>query len=96
MQKNVALIFSGIGSDLYRVLLEWTNQNNFKTAIAGDVQSVVSMTFSRYITAITVSRDASASLAFHEKLGFEKTAHLKKVGWKFGQWIDVVMLQLYF
>ncbi len=29
------------------------------------------------------------SVALHEKLGFEKIGHLKEVGWKFGQWLDV-------
>jgi L-amino acid N-acyltransferase YncA len=29
------------------------------------------------------------SVALHEKMGFEKVAHLKEVGWKFNQWIDV-------
>ena len=86
----------GIGSELYKVLLGWTVQNDFKTAIAGDVFILVSMTFSINYKGIVVSRDTSASLAFHEKWGFEKTAHLKQVGWKFGQWIDVVMMQKYF
>ena len=86
----------GIGSELYEVLLKWTAQNNFKTAIAGDALIFISMLFSKNFKGIVVSRDTSASLAFHEKLGFEKTAHLKKVGWKFGQWIDVVMMQKYF
>jgi len=30
-----------------------------------------------------------ASIAFHEKMGFEKAAHFKEVGWKFNKWIDV-------
>jgi L-amino acid N-acyltransferase YncA len=30
-----------------------------------------------------------ASEALHEKFGFEKVAHFKQVGWKFGRWIDV-------
>jgi len=31
----------------------------------------------------------SASIALHERIGFEKVAHFKKVGRKFEQWIDV-------
>ena len=31
----------------------------------------------------------NASVGLHEKFGFEKAAHLKEVGFKFGQWIDV-------
>jgi len=30
-----------------------------------------------------------ASVALHAKLGFQKVAHFKEVGWKFGRWIDV-------
>lgn len=30
-----------------------------------------------------------ASIALHEKLGFEKVAHFKEVGWKMNRWIDV-------
>jgi L-amino acid N-acyltransferase YncA len=29
------------------------------------------------------------SVALHEKFGFQKIAHLKEVGFKFGRWIDV-------
>jgi L-amino acid N-acyltransferase YncA len=35
-----------------------------------------------------------ASIALHEKLGFEKVAHFKKVGFKFDRWIDVGYWQL--
>jgi phosphinothricin acetyltransferase len=35
-----------------------------------------------------------ASIALHEKLGFEKVAHFREVGWKFGKWIDVGYWQL--
>ncbi|MGA7318252.1 MAG: arsinothricin resistance N-acetyltransferase ArsN1 family B [Silvibacterium sp.] len=35
-----------------------------------------------------------ASIALHKKLGFEKIAHFKEVGWKFKKWIDVGYWQL--
>ena len=35
-----------------------------------------------------------ASVALHEKLGFEKIAHFREVGWKFQTWIDVGYWQL--
>ena len=34
------------------------------------------------------------SIALHEKMGYEKVAHFKEVGWKFDQWIDVGYWQL--
>ena len=39
------------------------------------------------IGCIALPNDVSVRL--HEKFGFEKVAHLKEVGFKFGQWIDV-------
>jgi L-amino acid N-acyltransferase YncA len=35
----------------------------------------------------------AASLRMHERLGFEKVAHMKQVGWKFGRWLDLVFVQ---
>ena len=40
------------------------------------------------------SAEQHASIALQESLGFEHVAHLKQVGYKFGQWLDVVYLQL--
>lgn len=36
-----------------------------------------------------ISLPNEASVALHEKLGMEKVAHFKEVGFKFGQWVDV-------
>lgn len=41
---------------------------------------------------ITLPNDASVSL--HQRLGFEKVAHFKQVGRKFGEWLDVGYWQL--
>lgn len=37
-----------------------------------------------------------ASVALHEALGFEKVAHFRQVGWKFGEWHDVGYWELIF
>jgi phosphinothricin acetyltransferase len=34
-------------------------------------------------------------VAMHEKLGFEKVAHFREVGCKFGKWIDMGYWQLF-
>ncbi len=36
-----------------------------------------------------ISLPNPASIALHESLGFQKTAHFREVGYKFRQWIDV-------
>ncbi len=36
-----------------------------------------------------ISLPNPASVALHEKLGFEKVGHLKEVGFKFDKWVDV-------
>jgi len=40
------------------------------------------------------SADQAASIALQENLGFVRVAHFKQVGFKFGQWLDVIFLQL--
>jgi L-amino acid N-acyltransferase YncA len=41
-----------------------------------------------------IAQPNPASVALHEKLGFEKVAHFREVGCKFGQWVDVAYWQL--
>ena len=41
-----------------------------------------------------IDANNSGSIAFHEKFGFEVTGHLKEVGYKFGRWLDLVLMQL--
>jgi phosphinothricin acetyltransferase len=36
-----------------------------------------------------ITQPNAASVALHEKMGFEKVAHFKQVGWKFEKWLDV-------
>jgi phosphinothricin acetyltransferase len=33
------------------------------------------------------------SLRMHERLGFERVAHFREVGRKFGRWLDLVFVQ---
>jgi phosphinothricin acetyltransferase len=33
------------------------------------------------------------SIRFHERFGFRKVAHLPEVGFKFGRWLDLVLMQ---
>jgi L-amino acid N-acyltransferase len=41
-----------------------------------------------------ISADNAASLRLHAEFGFEKVAHFRETIWKFGQWLDVVYMEL--
>ena len=40
-----------------------------------------------------ISDPASGSEAMHEAFGFRKVGHMEKIGFKFGNWIDVIVMQ---
>jgi phosphinothricin acetyltransferase len=40
-----------------------------------------------------IAQPNPACVALHERLGFEKVAHFREVGYKFGRWIDVAYWQ---
>lgn len=61
----------GIGSALYKDLLEELRAREIHMAIGG------------------IAQPNEASVALHERLGFEKIAHFKQVGRKFDRWVDV-------
>jgi phosphinothricin acetyltransferase len=61
----------GIGSALYKTLLEELRAREIHMVIGG------------------IAQPNPASVALHERLGFEKVAHFKQVGRKFDRWIDM-------
>jgi phosphinothricin acetyltransferase len=50
----------------------------------------------RGLHAILAAIDAEneASLRLHAAFGFEKVAHFRQVGFKFGRWLDVIYMEL--
>ena len=40
-----------------------------------------------------IDADNAGSIRFHERLGFTQAAHLRQVGFKFGRWLDLVLMQ---
>ena len=59
------------------------------------VQALVpaAQSLGKHVMVAGVDADNTASLRMHERLGFERVAHFKQVGWKFGRWLDLVFLQ---
>jgi phosphinothricin acetyltransferase len=47
----------------------------------------------REIVAVISDKGAEASIALHEKLGFEEVGRMGRVGFKFGRWLGTVYLQ---
>jgi phosphinothricin acetyltransferase len=41
-----------------------------------------------------IDAEGEASVRLHEAFGFERVAYLKEVGYKFGRWLDVVLMEL--
>jgi phosphinothricin acetyltransferase len=41
-----------------------------------------------------IDGENDASIRFHERLGFVQVARLPEVGFKFGRWLDLVLVQL--
>ncbi len=42
-----------------------------------------------------INPDNTDSIAFHKACGYQQTAHLPRVGYKFDQWHDLVFMQKY-
>ena len=47
----------------------------------------------KHVMIAGVDADNTGSILFHERLGFERVAHFREVGFKFGRWLDLVFLQ---
>ncbi len=47
----------------------------------------------KHVMIAGVDAENVGSIAFHERLGFERVAHFRQVGFKFDRWLDLVFLQ---
>lgn len=46
-----------------------------------------------HVLIASISGDNNSSLKLFEKCGYEKCAHYREVGYKFGQWLDAIAYQ---
>jgi L-amino acid N-acyltransferase len=53
----------------------------------------IAATMGKHVILGAIDADNEASLSFHERLGFERVAHMKQVGRKFDRWLDLVFMQ---
>lgn len=47
----------------------------------------------KHVMVAAVDGDNEGSVTFHERLGFTVVGRMPEVGWKFGRWLDLVLLQ---
>jgi L-amino acid N-acyltransferase len=47
----------------------------------------------KHVMIAGVDASNAASIRFHERLGFEAVAPLRQVGFKFGHWLDLILMQ---
>jgi L-amino acid N-acyltransferase YncA len=47
----------------------------------------------KHVMVGAVDAENLSSLRFHERLGFERVAHFREIGYKFGRYLDLVFLQ---
>jgi phosphinothricin acetyltransferase len=48
----------------------------------------------KHVMVAGIEAGNTGSIRLHESLGFEKTGHMREVGTKFGQWLDLAFLTL--
>ena len=46
-----------------------------------------------HVMVAAIDAENVESLAFHTRLGFVEVARMPEVGWKFGRWLDLVLVQ---
>lgn len=69
---------NGVGRALLEALIERARQRGLRHVIG----------------AISDSDTSAASIALHRALGFRDAGVYRQVGWKFGRWLDVTLMQL--
>ncbi len=58
------------------------------------IERVRAMGLRHLIGAISDSATSAASIALHERAGFQRAGVYSQVGWKFDRWLDVTLMQL--
>lgn len=63
------------------------------TALMGELLDRAKAAGVKEVIAVIADRGAEGSIALHERFGFETTGSMGRVGFKFGRWLGVVMMQ---
>ena len=96
---SVSSLFSSIESARYRYTVEHSVHVRAGRRGSGLGQALMQPLIARaralgkHVMMAGVDADNAGSIRFHERLGFERVAHLREVGFKFGRRLDLVFLQ---
>lgn len=63
------------------------------TALLGELLQRAGAAGVKEVIAVIADRGAEGSIALHERFGFVTTGAMGRVGFKFGRWLGVVMMQ---
>jgi phosphinothricin acetyltransferase len=58
------------------------------TALVGEARAL-----GKHVMIAGIAADNDASIALHARLGFVETGRMPEVGFKFGRWLDLVLMQ---
>ena len=47
----------------------------------------------KHVMVAGIAADNEASIGLHRRLGFVETGRMPEVGYKFGRWLDLVLMQ---
>jgi phosphinothricin acetyltransferase len=53
----------------------------------------IALSLGKHVMIGSIDAENDASIRFHERLGFQRVAHFREVGHKFGRWLDLVFMQ---
>lgn len=98
-KDGIVLGYAYVGSwkarSAYRFTLEcsvYTNHNKIEKGVGTQLYQQLfeelDDSLVRSVMAV-IALPNDPSIGLHEKMGFEKVAHFKEVGYKLGQWVDV-------
>src|SRR4051812_27023086 len=71
---------------------EWRGKGIGKMLLEPLIKAAHDFGLQAIIAAIDATNEASIRL--HAKFGFEEVGHFKRVGYKFGRWLDVIYMEL--
>jgi phosphinothricin acetyltransferase len=72
---------------------KWTGRRGIGRALLSELMRLLEQAGYRHLLAVIGDSANAASIGLHTRAGFKHVGKLEQVGFKFGRWIDVVLMQ---